>query len=74
MMETKLNIAEIFLIAGTRVALGAGIGLLLGGRLSRDSRKAAGIALTVVGAMTTVPLVMNILGKRSQGQVDLRAA
>jgi hypothetical protein len=29
MIERKLNIAEIMLIAGTRIALGAGIGLLL---------------------------------------------
>ena len=32
MMERKLTIAEIILIAGTRVALGAGIGLLLSTR------------------------------------------
>src|SRR5437868_6413749 len=40
MIERKLTLAEIFLIAGTRVALGAGIGLLLADRLSRDQRKA----------------------------------
>ena len=42
MMEKKLTIAEILLLAGTRVALGAGIGLLLAGRLNDDQRKAAG--------------------------------
>jgi hypothetical protein len=36
MIERKLSIADIILIAGTRVALGAGIGLLLANRLSKD--------------------------------------
>jgi len=44
MLERKLNLAEIFLIAGTRVVLGAGIGLLLSNKLSKDQRKAAGLA------------------------------
>lgn len=35
MLERKLTIPEIMLIAGTRVALGAGIGLLISTRLSR---------------------------------------
>lgn len=64
-METKLSTAEIGLIAGTRIALGVGIGLLIAGRLSRDSRKAAGIALAVLGGMTTVPLVLHVIGKRT---------
>ena len=63
MLERNLSIAEIILIAGTRVALGAGIGLLLAGRLSKEQRKAAGAALALVGGLTTIPLVMNILGK-----------
>ena len=36
MQERKLTIAEIILIAGTRVALGAGIGLLLSSKLNND--------------------------------------
>ena len=39
MIERKLTIAEIILIAGTRVALGAGIGLLLSSRLNNDNVK-----------------------------------
>jgi hypothetical protein len=61
MLERKLTIAEIILIAGTRVAFGAGIGLLLSGRLTDEQRKAAGFALALVGALTTIPLAMNIL-------------
>jgi hypothetical protein len=51
------------LIAGTRVALGVGIGLLLSDRLSRDQRKGAGWALFAVGALTTIPLVTSLLAE-----------
>lgn len=51
------------LIAGTRVALGVGLGLLLSDRLNRDQRKAAGLALLAVGVMTTIPIVRGVLAK-----------
>jgi hypothetical protein len=63
MFERKLSGPEIALIAGTRVALGAGIGLLLANRLNEDQRKAAGIALALFGALTTIPLAVNVLCK-----------
>lgn len=65
MMERKLTVAEIILLAGTRVALGAGIGLLLSSRLNNDQRKAAGWALALVGGLTTIPLAMDILSKEN---------
>ena len=52
---------EIAMIAGTRVALGLGIGMLLSGRLSREQRKAAGLALFIVGAASTVPFVLSLV-------------
>jgi hypothetical protein len=51
------------LIAGTRVGLGIGIGLLLSNRLNQDQRNAAGLALLAVGILTTFPILMNVLGK-----------
>ena len=63
MMEKRLTIAELLLIAGTRVALGVGIGLLLSSRLSREQCKAAGLSLALVGGLTTIPLAMGILSK-----------
>ena len=63
MKERTLTIPEIGLIAGTRIALGVGIGLLISNRINKDQRKAAGIALLVVGALTTVPIVLQVLGK-----------
>jgi hypothetical protein len=59
-----LTLPELGLLAGTRVALGIGIGLLLSGRLSRDQRKGAGLALMIVGAATTVPLVIGLFRQK----------
>jgi hypothetical protein len=64
MKERVLTIPEIVLIAGTRVALGVGIGLLLADRLNRDQRKGAGWALFGVGAISSVPIVIGVLSKR----------
>jgi hypothetical protein len=61
----RVSIAEIILLAGTRVALGAGIGLLLSSRLNNDQRKAAGWALALVGGLTTIPLAMDVLSKKN---------
>ena len=66
MIERKLSLPEIVLIAGTRVALGAGIGLLLAGRLNRDQCRAAGLALTLVGALTSIPLAVTVIGQKSE--------
>ena len=63
MKERSLTIPKIGLIAGTRVALGVGIGLLISDRLNEDQRKAAGWALFGIGVLTTIPIVAGILGK-----------
>jgi len=65
MREHILTIPELILIAGTRVALGVGIVLLIGDKLGRDVRRGAGWALLGVGAVTTIPLVMGVLSKPS---------
>jgi hypothetical protein len=65
MKEKNLTIPEIALIGGTRVALGAGLGFLLSEKLSKDQRRGAGWALFGVGVLTTVPIVLGIIGKRS---------
>ncbi len=68
MHERTVTIPQLILIAGTRVALGVGVGLLIGDRLGRDARKGAGWALLAVGALTTIPLLAGVLGKSSQIQ------
>jgi hypothetical protein len=75
MKTTQITLPEIALIAGTRAALGVGLGLLLADRLSDDQRRAAGWALLLTGAITTVPLVLDVLGKvRHNGARSAEAA
>ena len=61
--ERMVTIPELMLIGGTRVALGLGIGLLIRDKLNKDQRKAAGLALLIVGAVTTIPLAIEVLSK-----------
>jgi hypothetical protein len=74
MMERKLTLAEILLIAGTRVALGAGIGLLISTRLTSDQRKAAGLALALFGGLTTIPLALTVINKGSRSGDEIKPA
>jgi len=64
MKEVTLPFPELALIAGTRAALGFGLGLLLADRLTPEQRQAAGLALVAVGVLTTIPLAADVLGRR----------
>jgi hypothetical protein len=63
MKDRNFKVPEILMIAGTRVALGAGIGFLLSDKLKGDQRRGAGWALVAVGALTTIPIVASIVAK-----------
>jgi hypothetical protein len=62
--ERVFTIPEASLLAGTRVALGVGIGLLISDRLNNDQRRTAGWVLLAVGVVTTIPIVTGLLAKR----------
>ena len=64
MKTAQLGFPDIALIAGTRAMLGAGAALLLADKLSADQRKAVGWTLFIVGAASTLPLLLNVLAKR----------
>ena len=64
MKERVLTLPEIGLIAGTRVALGMGLGFLLARKMNDSKRQGAGWALFAVGALTTIPLLVNVFGKK----------
>ena len=64
MKKAELTLPEIALIAGTRGMLGAGVGLLLADRLNDDQRKAIGWTLFIVGAISTIPLAIEVFSKR----------
>jgi len=62
MRETRITIPELVLVAGTRAALGAGLGLLLSDRLNSDQRRAIGWTLFLVGGLSTIPLAAEVFG------------
>jgi hypothetical protein len=63
MITRKVTLPELGMVAGTRVALGAGIGLLLANKLSDEQRRAVGVTLLLVGIVSTLPLALEVLGK-----------
>jgi hypothetical protein len=62
MRNTQISLPELALVAGTRAMLGAGIGLLLAGRMPEGERKAVGWTLLLTGAISTIPLALEVLG------------
>ena len=74
MRERSLTIPEIMLIGATRGMLGAGLALLLGDRLDPGERRAVGWTLFAVGALTTIPLALDVFGKRSTDRLADKAS
>src|SRR5688500_20129508 len=67
MRQIQLSIPEVAFIAGTRGALGAGLGLLAAGRMNQTRRRAIGWALLAAGALATIPAAQRVLGRRLNG-------
>jgi hypothetical protein len=67
MKTVTLTFPELLLLVGTRALLGAGIALLVSKRLSDPQRVTAGLVLTGVGILTTIPLACEVLGKTERG-------
>ena len=69
--ERHITIPELILIGGTRAAIGLGVGLLLKDKLNKDQRRGAGLALLILGGLSTVPLALEIFsskeGKTEEG-------
>jgi hypothetical protein len=59
-----LTLPEVALLAGTRAVLGAGVALLLADKLDPKQRESVGWTLTAVGLLTTIPLALEVFGKR----------
>ena len=72
MSERRVNLSDILLIGATRGMLGAGLALLVAGKLSDEQRLAVGRALVLVGVVTTIPLAMRVFGQKPQ-HTDLAA-
>jgi hypothetical protein len=61
MKQHEVTVPQIGLIAGTRALLGAGIALLIAEKLTDEQRRAIGWTLVAVGALTTIPLALQLL-------------
>lgn len=70
MKETRVTFPELALIAGTRAVAGAGLGLLLSNRLSESERRVVGWALLLVGAVSTIPLALEVYSHRCASTAD----
>lgn len=64
MMRVDLSLPELIFIAGTRAALGVGIGMLAAQRLSRAHRRRVGMSLVAIGGLATIPAALLIARRR----------
>jgi hypothetical protein len=64
MRERRVTLPEIVLIAATRGMIGFGAGLLVSPRLGADRRVAVGWTLLAVGALSTIPLALQLFRER----------
>ncbi|HEV8058260.1 MAG TPA: hypothetical protein VGP68_00175 [Gemmataceae bacterium] len=62
MRETQVTVPELAMLAGTRVALGAGLALLHADCFSEEQRRTVGWLLFGIGALSTIPLALEIFG------------
>lgn len=74
MKRKVVALPTLGLIAGTRVALGVGLGLLIARRLSPGARRAAGWTLLAIGALSTLPLARKVLLAEEPGPSRPRAS
>jgi hypothetical protein len=63
-MNLVLSPPLLGFVVGTRVALAFGLGLLLADRIPASRRRAVGLMLVALGAATTIPAAMSVLGSR----------
>ncbi len=63
MKTIELKLPELGLLAMTRAALGAGVAMLISTKMDDRQRRAAGIALVLVGVLTTIPFAVQIFGE-----------
>ena len=70
MRPRMVTLPELGLIAGTRVALGAGLGLLAADKLNHDQRRAVGWTLLAVGVLSTIPLAAGVVFRRDDSEEE----
>ena len=64
MRNLVVTLPQVAFIAGTRAALGVGVGLLLSQRIDLPRRRQIGWGLFALGAATTIPALRSLLRQR----------
>ena len=64
--EANLSLPKLAFVVMTRAALGAGIGLLASAGLPKRSRKRLGASLLTLGAVTTLPALWFVFGRKEE--------
>ena len=59
-MKANIPIPEVAIIGATRGMLGMGLGFLLADRIGREKRKKVALPLVLIGALSTIPLAMDV--------------
>jgi hypothetical protein len=67
MKQLVLNLPTFGFVVATRAALGVGIGLLIADRLPASQRRAAGLSLVALGAVTTIPAAVAVVKSLTKG-------
>ena len=70
MKKVEVTLPDLALLVGTRAMFGAGLALLLADKLPKDQRKAIGWTLSIIGAVTTIPLAINFFAKRERASLS----
>ena len=65
MKTTNVTFPELALVAATRGMAGVGAGLLLAERIGTERRKTLGWTLFLIGVLSTIPLALQLFGKRT---------
>jgi len=63
MKTIRLTLPVFASVVATRAILAAGVALLLADRLDADQRKAIGWTMALIGAISTIPLGIQVFGK-----------
>jgi hypothetical protein len=69
MIDRKITLPDMILFAGTRVALGVGIGMLVSKSLTREKLRVGAHC----GAFTTIPLIMALIDSKAGSRIELAA-
>jgi len=73
-LQSRVSFPELATIAGTRFLAGVGLGLLLSAGLNQTKRSAFGWSLFGIGLVSTIPLAVDVLGRRFYGRSFFKEA